>query len=143
MRKAVFFLLIVMLSPIVLAQAGNSSKIVDTKNRGSTLGSCRAVFVYTPIYSNAIYMNLIGAPAKSQDERWANEQKAKQFNQLVQRGERKGEYINRKMTDLVPPSQNGDYFSAESKVGAELSRGQVNTQLVLQAFDYCNSVPLN
>lgn len=143
MRNIFFMLIGLMFSSIAIGQAPNQQKIVDVKNRGSVLGSCRSVFVYTPIYTNAIYMRLLNAPTKNQDERWANEQKANRLEQLVKRGERKGEYIYRKSSDLVPPSQMGDYFSAESKVGAELGRGQVNPQLVLQAFDYCNGVPLN
>lgn len=121
----------------------NKPKLIETKNKGSVLGSCRSVYNYAPIYTNGIYMRLISSPTKSDDERWANEQKAKQLQSMVKRGERRADYIYRKTSDLVPPSEMGDYFSAESNVGAELSQGHVNPQLVLQAFDYCDGVPLN
>lgn len=139
-KQTSIFSLLVLCTELVCAQGGG---FVDTSNKGAILGSCVAVYRYTPQYTNPTYVRLLRTPAKSEDGRWENEKKAKQLDAMVKAGERRGQYLNDNFSSLVPPSQIRDFMNAIGKVSGQLDiYNPDKTQSVMQAFDYCNRVSL-
>lgn len=95
------------------AEPFDKTGLIDLKNEATKRASCFVIGSRLELVTTAIWSDMRGKPAKTQDEQWANEKKATEVLDFGKTGSFWAKKLNENISQAIPPSQMQDYFTTQ------------------------------